>query len=798
MLFSVTATLAMPAAPTRTQSEMQIAGKGKISIEGSKYVAKGKTITLKASEPVRWKSSNKKIATVSSSGKVKGKRAGKVKITATSTLDKNRKASITVTVKPNAVKKISISAATTELDLAGQRTVALKAKASPSNAAQSFTWRSSNPYVASVNKKGKVTAKGTGTAKITAEATDGSKVKKSITITVINNVPDPPVTPPPPADDPDNPATDPPVTNPPPTDTPPTDAPPTNPPTPLQITQQPQNMTVGLDEEAVFTIGASGDGLTYQWWMASHGETEWAMATGSGSDTNTYRVKATAEMNGTVFCCMVADQYGNYLQSESVSLTVNVELTVISQPHDTEAEIGDTISFRFEVKGVKVCFQWYYMFPGQTEWTLYEGAVQDTVSFPMKEEYEGLMLVCMAGDAYGKSVQSDTVHAYLPLDPVITITQQPQSFWTYAGETAAFVVKAKGRRLSYQWYYSYPGDSQWTKLEGAVTDTMSFTAEEAHNGMNVVCMIGNPLGTSVQSDTATLTVRAIPVYRALLIAESTFIRYDDQKGYYYLDVRQGPKGDVSGLVDMFSWVKGPAGKQYQVTVGTDLDYYNVENAIRTTFAGTTENDVSLFYIGTHGTSSDNGWLEMPFVGNFDATTIQSYYSSDKKALPFATLASWLNKYVKGEVIVLVMCCESGGIIYDPNVGEYGSVKEAADKATGNATAKAIVNAFAKADHSIKSANRLGELRTNKFHVIASSRHNESSYDWDANITAFGKCFLTAVGSIDNSPSDYSPQDGYLTMSEIVNCMKQIENSVNLPQHVQCYPMGSNYVMFKLK
>ena len=43
-----------------------------ITITGSTVVAKGKTIILKANQDVTWKSSDKKIATVFSSGKVKG------------------------------------------------------------------------------------------------------------------------------------------------------------------------------------------------------------------------------------------------------------------------------------------------------------------------------------------------------------------------------------------------------------------------------------------------------------------------------------------------------------------------------------------------------------------------------------------------------------------------------------------------------------------------------------------------------------------------------------------------------
>ncbi len=153
------------------------------AVTGSHYVARGKKITLKAGEEVTWKSSDKKIATVSKTGVVKGVKAGTVKITATSKAS-GKKTTWKVTVMAKAVTKVTIKAPATELNLKDKKTVTLKAAASPSSAAQSFTWTSSNTKVAKVSSKGKVTAVGKGTAKITAAATDGSGRKATVIITV--------------------------------------------------------------------------------------------------------------------------------------------------------------------------------------------------------------------------------------------------------------------------------------------------------------------------------------------------------------------------------------------------------------------------------------------------------------------------------------------------------------------------------------------------------------------------------------------------------------------------------------
>ena len=172
--------LVIPAALTAGAS-----ADGKLTITGSRFVAQGKKITLKANaKKVTWTTSNKKVATVSSKGVVKGVKAGKAVITA-KTSD-GRKATWKVTVKAKAATKVKIKAPATELDLNGFDSVQLTAKASPSKAAQSFTWSSSDNAVATVSDDGKVTAHKTGTVTITAKATDGSKKKASVKLTVIN------------------------------------------------------------------------------------------------------------------------------------------------------------------------------------------------------------------------------------------------------------------------------------------------------------------------------------------------------------------------------------------------------------------------------------------------------------------------------------------------------------------------------------------------------------------------------------------------------------------------------------
>ena len=158
------------------------ADSAELTITGSHYVAKGKSIRLTASEAVTWKSSDKKVAKVNSKGVVKGITTGKATIIATTSGGKESSWKITVLSK--AVSSIRITTPSKKLDLNGLETITLKAKVSPSGASTKIKWSSSNKKVAVVSSSGKVTALRKGNVTITAEATDGSKTKKKIKLTI--------------------------------------------------------------------------------------------------------------------------------------------------------------------------------------------------------------------------------------------------------------------------------------------------------------------------------------------------------------------------------------------------------------------------------------------------------------------------------------------------------------------------------------------------------------------------------------------------------------------------------------
>ena len=127
-------------------------------------------------EKVTYSSSNKKVATVSSKGVIKAKKAGTAKITIKSG---NKKT--VVTVKVTGVKTTNLSGVPAAKNVSKGKSFKIKAIATPKNTDEKITYKSSNKKVATVTSKGVVKGLKKGTATITVQS--GSK-KMTCKVTV--------------------------------------------------------------------------------------------------------------------------------------------------------------------------------------------------------------------------------------------------------------------------------------------------------------------------------------------------------------------------------------------------------------------------------------------------------------------------------------------------------------------------------------------------------------------------------------------------------------------------------------
>ena len=138
--------------------------KSKISILVSQSV--NLSITGKTSK-VKWSSSNKKVAKVSKTGKVTGKNAGKATITA-KVGSKTYKCKVTVKIGLSKKSVTLTKGGTIKIKLCGSKIAKVK---------------TSNKKIATITKKGKITAVGIGKATLTITGKNKKKYKCKVTVT---------------------------------------------------------------------------------------------------------------------------------------------------------------------------------------------------------------------------------------------------------------------------------------------------------------------------------------------------------------------------------------------------------------------------------------------------------------------------------------------------------------------------------------------------------------------------------------------------------------------------------------
>ena len=314
------------------------------------------------------------------------------------------------------------------------------------------------------------------------------------------------------------------------------------------------------------------------------------------------------------------------------------------------------------------------------------------------------------------------------------------------------------------------------KVKAAGTGKTVITVR-TYNGVEASCVI---------------TVRR--KHRALLIG---------QEGFSPICRRN--RRDVVQMASMLKSVKGYDGIRFDVTQRFDLSRSEAINAIREVFAGASEEDVSLFFIATHGDVDSTGKYAgaLAMVGGMGEEMLLMQDLAD------ALLA------VPGRVIVIIESCGAGAAIYAD--GEISANVSERTKAMAQAAAKA----FARVDPGIvvskegttgENQNGLrtntGELMvTNKFYVLAASAYQEQSYGMeigeDSSYNFFTKWLLDGVGTSIDMPADVDANrritlhELYSYISEVGddNCLGYDDIWGALYQHVQVYPSKSKFVLF---
>jgi GH25 family lysozyme M1 (1,4-beta-N-acetylmuramidase) len=189
------AATATATAATTTPATPKFALTAPTASQSTIYVRKGTSISLAGRYPVSgdkvksYSSSKKKVATVSSKGKLKALKVGKTTITVKTKKGKKDTIRVNVVAKKKSAKKITI---TKKKTIEVKKIYRPSVRITPAKSTDRVKYSISNKKIATVNAAGYITAKKAGKVTITVKTTSGKKAKLTLTVKA---APKPPASP---------------------------------------------------------------------------------------------------------------------------------------------------------------------------------------------------------------------------------------------------------------------------------------------------------------------------------------------------------------------------------------------------------------------------------------------------------------------------------------------------------------------------------------------------------------------------------------------------------------------------
>ena len=273
-------------------------------------------------------------------------------------------------------------------------------------------------------------------------------------------------------------------------------------------------------------------------------------------------------------------------------------------------------------------------------------------------------------------------------------------------------------------------------------------------------------------------------YRALLVGECDFPGSGSRA--------QPGRQNVALMQNVLNSLRGPEGNTWVVRTGLNLTNSQIKSSISSAFYGATNNDVSLFYISTHGNK------DIYYGSNYyGAGFLETYYGS----LSLHELAGWLND-VPGKVIVLIDSCGSGAAIYP-----YGS--KSLDDFDPAAFNESVIDAFSSQDKGVLAPmdrDRGAFVLYNKFYVMTAAAYLEYSWYLANKYSYFTKWLTDGIKTKGKMPADGN-KNKFLTLDELYQFVRKkadktsirnIEDGLKYKEHVQVYPSYSSFELFYRK
>ncbi len=279
-----------------------------------------------------------------------------------------------------------------------------------------------------------------------------------------------------------------------------------------QINTQPSDQAVCETNDVTFSLEADGTNLSYQWQSNASGSWQDLSDGGdiSGATTDSLTISNTDATDEADYRALVSGECGDET-SDEVTLTVNTNTQITTQPGDQTVCEGSNASFTVGADGTNLGYQWQSDVSGSwqdmTNGGDISGATTDqlTISNTTNSD-EADYRVVVSGDCGGDQTSDP---ASLTVHDTTRIISQPSDQTVCETNDVTFSLDADGNNLSYQWQSNAGGSwqdlSDGGDISGATTDQLTIDNTEEADEADYRAVVSGTCGDKT-TNTVSLTV----------------------------------------------------------------------------------------------------------------------------------------------------------------------------------------------------------------------------------------------------------------------------------------------------
>ena len=270
----------------------------------------------------------------------------------------------------------------------------------------------------------------------------------------------------------------------------------------IEITSQPKGGYAERGRTATFSVKATGEGLTYQWYFKKTAQTAWNVWKGHTSAVE--NVLPNDTWDGIKLYCLIKDAKGDSLKTDVITVRLKDPLKITSQPQSRTVPKGSAVTLSVKATGTGLTYQWYFKKKGQTSWTLWNGRTGASEKVTPNDTWDGIQLYCLIRDISGASVKSGA--AKICFGTPLAITTQPTNKSGQQGQPLTISFKAQGTGLKYQWYFKKKGQTSWTLWNGRTGASETVTPNATWDGIQLYCLVTDVSGATAKTNTVTVSL----------------------------------------------------------------------------------------------------------------------------------------------------------------------------------------------------------------------------------------------------------------------------------------------------